>query len=378
MNTNHRSTCRLLTAIVIAGSVLLPAVSAVADSIFFKTGGGAATEFETKGITVVTIENNDGVESIKYLTENGSPRYKPIDTIVRIALDNEPAFTQAESDFAKGNLGPAAENYRKAMATTSKAWIKHRADVRLLGISSKTGDFVGAVAGYVDLVRKDPTTGADHKPAIAGAKPDQLTAAIAAVNRGIADAKMPAKEVLYPYLAELLNAKGDAAGATAALDALNKLGPPANSTGAGQPVGNANVSAKEATADVTLTEATKAFADKKYADCIAKIMAAKGSFIDPEKQARALYLVAEAKAATATTPDALSEAALAYMRVVANFKSQPSAPIPDALYKTAAIEEKLGKPSEAILIYKQLSSEYKDSKAATDAQAAIARIQASN
>ncbi|HZK82179.1 MAG TPA: hypothetical protein VFC46_13950 [Humisphaera sp.] len=377
MNTNHRSSSRLLKAIVIAGSVLVPVASAVADSIFFKTGGAAASEFETKGITVSTIENNDGVESIKFLTENGTPRYKPIDTIVKIVIDNEPAFTQAESDFAAGKLAAAGENYRKAVATTSKAWIKHRAEVRLLGISSRTGDFVGAVSGYVDLVRKDPTTGADHRPAIAGAKPEQLTAAITAVNKGIADAKTASKQVLYPYLAELLTKKGDLTGASAAMEALNKLGAPAPTAGGTDNVASAAI-AKQATADIALNEAAKAFADKKYSDCIAKIMTAKASFIDPDKQARAMYLIADAKAATATTPEALSEAALAYMRVVANFKSQPTAPVADALYKTAAIEEKLGKPAEAILIYRQVSSEFKDSKAATDAAAAITRIQAAN
>jgi TolA-binding protein len=366
--------------IVVAGSVLLPTLSAVADSIFFKTGGGAATSFETKGITVVTIENNDGAESIKFLTENGTPRYKPIDTIVKISVDSEPAFTQAETDYANGNLAAAGENYRKATATTSKAWIKHRADVRLLGISSKTGDFVGAVSGFVDLARKDPAAAAAHKPAISGVKPDQLAAAITAVNKGIADARGPAKQLLYPFLAELLNAKGDTAGATAALDALTKLGAPAPTAGSSDNSGNASAAliAKQAAADIALTEAGKALTDKKYADCISKIMAAKASFTDPDRQAKALYLVADAKAAMATTPDALSDAALAYMRVVANFKAQPTAPVADALYKTAAIEEKLGKPGEAILIYRQIVSDFKDSKAATDAQAAIARIQAAN
>ena len=70
-----------------------------------------------------------------------------------------PAFTQAETDFAKGNLAAAGENYRKAAASTSKDWIKKRAGVRLLGISSKTGDFAGEVAGFVDLVAQGSNLG---------------------------------------------------------------------------------------------------------------------------------------------------------------------------------------------------------------------------
>ena len=229
--------------------------------------------------------------------------------------------------------------------------------------------------------RKDPTSAAAHKPDIKTAKPDQLAAAITAVNRGIGDAKAPAKQVLYPFLVELLNAKGDTKEAGKALDELAKINQAAPlPPGLADNVGAAATAAmtKNATADVALTEATQQFTQKKYSECIARIMVARASFIDPDKQAKALYLVADAKAATATTPDALSEAALAYMKVVANFKSQPTAPVADALYKTAAIEEKLGKASEAVLIYKQLSNEYKGTKAEKDALAAIARIQASN
>ena len=64
---------------------------------------------------------------------------------------------------------------------------------------------------------------------------------------------------------------------------------------------------------------------------------------------------------------------MAYMRVVAHFRSQAD-PSADALYQTGVIEEKLNKIGDARLIYQQVANEYKESKAAQDANAALARL----
>ena len=88
----HRPSSRLTRTIAVIGALLLAVVSAQADSIFFKSGANA-TEFETKGISITGIGNNsDGVEAIMYMTENGSPRNKAMDTITRIAVDGEPGI----------------------------------------------------------------------------------------------------------------------------------------------------------------------------------------------------------------------------------------------------------------------------------------------
>ena len=130
--------------------------------------------------------------------------------------------------------------------------------------------------------------------------------------------------------------------------------------------------AKQAEADTALIKANDFLTAHDYANAIAVINKSSAAFVDPDRQAKALYMLAEAKAATAATPEALEEAALAYMRVVAHFKTQPQAA--EALYKTGTIEEKLSKTREAVLIYNQVINEYADSKAAEEAKAAVARL----
>ena len=379
MNTNHRSTTRSLKLLIAAGVVLLPALTCLADSITIKSGTGSVAR---KGITINKIRKDGEKEVLDFMTENGSPSFKDLDSIITIEADNETLFNQAEVEFDKGNLDAANADYRKAISNTTKEWVKQRANERVLAISAKTGDFMGAVSGFVELARKDPVAASAHKPAVANAKPGQLAPAIAAVARGLGGATTATKLVLNPFLAELYNANGDPTKAKGILDESAKL-QPANAN-PGNPmagVGNSTASAeaKNVQSDVAITTAGNALADGKFVDAIAAINASKSSFIDPEKQAKALFIIAQAKegmATAANTPDAWSDAALAYMRVVANFKAQPNAPVADALYKTGVIEEKLQKVAEAETLYKQVIGEFKDSKAAQDAQAALARIKA--
>lgn len=380
MKLSSRTFRRSIRSAALCAGLALPVVMAAADTVYVKSG---AKGFGLPNVTVNKIAKNDiGDEVVYYTTENGQVLTKPLADIIRLDVDGEPVFSKAEKEYMDGDLTAAGADYRKAMASTSKDWVKHRADIRLVDISAKTGDFAGAVTGFVEMARNDPAAAEKQKPAISGAKPDQLDAAIAAVQRGLGGSKNETQLVLLPFLANLQTQKGDDKGAAQTLARLQKMNPGAAPNRNATPAENAvdadsRMNAKQAEANLSLSSATKAFTDKQYAVAIKTIIDHKASFVDPEKQAQALYLIAQAKEATATTPDALADAAVAYMRVVANFKLQPNSPAADALYKTATIDEKLQKPSDALLIYKQVINEFKETKAAQDAQAAVARIQAS-
>ena len=89
-------------------------------------------------------------------------------------------------------------------------------------------------------------------------------------------------------------------------------------------------------------------------------------------------MLAETKAGLAgDDPQALADAGIAYMRVFANFRNvDGAAHIPESLMKTAAIEEKLAKPDEALRIYNEVAGDYKGTPFARDAAQDAARIAA--
>jgi TolA-binding protein len=367
------SSSRLLALAIAGGTVLFSGATSWGDAIYFLSGRDKRI-LPTKNITITKIAKDQGIESVFYTTESGSTRSKPLEVVVQMEAEGEAVFNQAETEFAKGDLKAAGADYRKAL-NSPKEWIKHRADVRLLGISSKTGDFLGAVEGFVQLAKKEPSSARQHQPAIASAQAAQLETAVGAVNKGLGGASTETQLVLLPFLVELYNKQGNTSKAQATLDIMSKLQP--QSAGAGNPgaaaaAADAQLAAKQAQAEVALTNAGKALTGQQYDKAIQEITSHSTAFSTPDLQARALFIIADAKAAQARTVDALEDAALAYMRVVAFCKSQPSAP--DALYKTAVIEERLKKILEAKTLYTQIVNEFAGTKAATDAQAALTRI----
>jgi len=130
------------------------------------------------------------------------------------------------------------------------------------------------------------------------------------------------------------------------------------------------------TPELALQMAFLALDQKQYDQAAKTIEGASASFNEPEQQAEALYCLAEAKAATAKDEASLRDAALAYMRVVARAKTARlnSPRVPDALLKTAAIEEKLGAAKEALLLYQQVADEFKGTDAARSAADGVNRL----
>ncbi|MDB5290591.1 MAG: hypothetical protein JWL69_1832 [Phycisphaerales bacterium] len=376
MNQTPRSPSRLVRALALAGAaVLLPASASLADTIYYRSSA-TAKPIAIKAKVSKIAKVNDADE-LYWVSENtGMEAHKPLSDVVQIDCDAEPNLTTAEAAFVKDDWKAAGESYRKASAATASDWVKRRATLRLLQVAQKNGDFQDAVAGFVEMARKEPANAAQNKPTIAGVKPEQIDKAIGVVKQGAVGAKPESQQVLLPFLLDLLNAKGDTAEAAKVLAELKKVGAPmadaSGNTAAGNPAAAPAAlsgDAQRAEADVSLAEARKAMADGKYDQVAAAITAHSAAFTDAEHQVEALWLLAEAKGAAATTPDEMKNAALAYMRVVANFKSNPSAPhVADALMKTAAIEEKLKQPSEALAIYNQVAGEFPDGAAAKQAK----------
>jgi TolA-binding protein len=349
MNSTRLSVWFVLAALVV------PTVTR-ADTVWLRSGT-AANALERPNVKVEKIEDNQ-----LHFRSNQSDRVteRPLDEVVRIMADGEPMLNAGEEAFAAGDWDKAAANYQRAATMSNRQWVKDRASLRLVASAEKSGKFPTAVAAWITLLGRDPSLAAKYKPQIPeGAKPGALTPAVAEVDKALGDNRLAAgpRQALLAYQMELARANGDV---KRAMDIGGKLG---GSGGA-------------ATPELSLQLAFLALDQKQYEQALKEIDNAAATFNEPEQQAEALYCVAEARAALAKDKAAMKDAALAYMRVVARAKTARlnSARVPDALMKTAAIQEKLGAAKEALLLYQQVAEEYKGTDAAARAAEAAARL----
>lgn len=336
---------------------------AAGDAVWLKSGKGNPIGLDN--VKVVGAKNG----ALTFTTASGNQTSRSLDSIPRIKLDDDPVFSAAEEAFDAGNWAAAADGYRKVLTGSAKDWVKDRASLRALQSADKSGNFPAAVAGFVELLQTNFSLANDHKPSIPKDKPDALNPAIAQVKQAASNPRLGTeqKTVLLNYLMEMYTAKGDS---NAARDVLQQLGKIA-------PADLNSPEARKLQGDVKLAEARQAYADKQYARAIQTLEANSGSFADPQQQADAMYLIAQAREAGAKADDGdqLKDAAIAYMRVVATFKGVPGAPhVAESMLRAATIEEKLKNPQEALALYKQVASEYKGSPAATQAEQSAARL----
>jgi TolA-binding protein len=362
-----------LTILALAGA-LFPAGFVSADTIWLKSPGAkTALEFDN-----VKIEKVDG-ENLLFISSSGNETHKKLAEISQVALDDEPALTAAEDAYSKGDFAGSIDGYRKAATDSSKPWVRERAAFRLIDAGTKVPDFQASVAGFATLATFDADAAQRSKPAIpANASASDLKTAANAVQNAAGAKGLSADQqrALLNFQVELLSAAKDTDGASAALNMLSKLGGSSAASAGGSP--DDNLAASRARVDQKLNEARVAFAQKDYQKASSVLLGAGDGITSPDQQDEALFLLAQAKEQLAgDDPKALMDAAIAYMRVVANFQKVPGAlHIPDALMKTAAIEEKIAKPEEALKIYNDVATAFPGTASAQSASDNAARISA--
>jgi TolA-binding protein len=245
--------------------------------------------------------------------------------------------------------------------------------------AEKSGKFSASATAYAALLARDPKAAEGVKPQVPSDKKAELPAAISAVKTALGDARLKPeqKNALQAFLAELYIANGQPKEA----EALGgKSGAPAGNTAAG---GGAKTIRSEAAPavnkgqlDLKLQLAAAALQQKKYQEAIDAVDSVAPSLTDPQQQADALFCLAQAKEGLAGADTAkLKDAALAYMRVVAHFRGQPSAPhVPESLLKTGKVLEQAKLLPDALVAYEAVQAEYKDSPQSKDAAAGAARV----
>jgi len=343
----------------LTAAALLAASPAMADTVWVASGG-ATQAVERPNVKVEKVQNG---QLFFRSSQTDRVTERPMEDVVRIMADGEPVFNAAEEAFAAGQWDKAAAGYQKAMASnTSRPWIRDRAGLRLVAAAAKSGKFPTAVAAWAALITRDATLAGKYKPQIpADAKPGSLDPALAEVEKALADAKLGAepRKTLLAFQLELARANGDTKKAQSIGTKITR-----------QP-------GAEAGPELALQLAKLALEQKQFDQALKEIEKAAPSITEPEQQVDALFVIAEARAALAKDqPAALKDAALAYMRVVTRSKSTRAgaARAAESMLKTAAIQEKLNVPQEALLLYQQAAEEYKGTEAATRAAEAADRL----
>jgi TolA-binding protein len=350
----------LIRSFIIFGAVFLSSLAS-ADTLWI--GGANTNALALDHVKITKIEGNQ----IFYQGADGRDTTRDLSRVQKLAVDDDPALTAAETAFVAGKFDEAVDGYTKASRSTNKQWVKDWASNRLKDAAVKSGRFDAVADAQIQIILKDPRA-AKNKLQMPAADSTYLDTAIGNVSSalqqtGLSDAQ---KIGLLTFQSDLYRAKKDEASAdkvAAQMDELLARNPN-------------DPAAAGALIRRKLSNASKAIDAKEYQKAIDEITSAKSQITDPSQQADALFDLAEAQFGLAgSNKDALKDAGIAYMRVVAHFKDQPGKPhVAESLVKTGNVYEALGDAKTAQQVYEQVATQYKDDPAAKLAQENLQRL----
>lgn len=338
---------------------------ASADTLDISSSPGA-NPIIYSGVLVSRIENG----KLYFQTPEAKDVVRPLSSIVKMRIDDEPAFNEAESAFGSGKWDAATDNYEKVLRLSSKAWLKDFATVRLLECANKAKRFDAAVRAFISVVGKDSKVALANKPILPDATSTFLESAQTDLNSALSNSKLTdeQKHALLSLQLDIQRLRKDPNGASTTLEQLSTLAPPAT----------AGADAAKNQIELKLGSAQVAIQKKDYQKALADIESVRTLLTDPAQQADALWCIAEARAGLAAEsrdPAAIKDAALAYLRVVAHFKDAPEAPhVPEALLKAGQLLEQLKDSRGALALYQQITARYSTSSSASPAQQRIAQL----
>ena len=218
------------------------------------------------------------------------------------------------------------------------------------------------MVAYAALAVRDPSTAAAARPAPPMANTPNLDAAQAAITRAATMTPSAQRSPLLGVQLDIARAKGDKATVAATLQQLVNNG---GGTVADQ-------------AMLKLAAAGVAVDAKQYAQAGSIIDQNRLLFTDPAQQVEALFVLAQCRDGQSNgTADAMKDAALAYMRVVAFGDPLPDRPhVAESMLRAAQLEEKLSDAKGAAGLYQKLATDkaYAGTPAADEARKSAARL----
>jgi len=307
---------------------------------------------------------------LNFTSASGNADARDLAKVQRIHVDGENALNDAEDAYAQGKFSDAVDGYLTTTHSTTKDWLKDYVATRLVDAANKSNRFDAVTTAYIAMVQKNPAAAAHIRPQMPAADSTYLDTAISQVTDALSGSGLTDEQnvALLQFQVDLYNTKKDSQGADTAEAKLDEI----LAKDPNNPI------AQQANARRKLQAATTALAAKKYQEAISDIESNKQLFTDPAQQADAMYTIAEARmglVAGGNDPTALKDAALAYMRVVADFKDAPGKPhVADSLLKTAQIEEQLAEPDVAARVYQQVAEQFPSDPAAAVAKQDLDRL----
>jgi TolA-binding protein len=366
----------ILNCVAAAALLVVLTSPATADTVWVSSGGANALEIGR--VKIIGVEDAAGGKPeervLVFQSAGGSESRRPLATVTRVEVDDDPSLNAAEEAYAGGKWDVATDNYLKSLRGATKDWLKSWASRRLIESAEKSGRFDAAVAGYIARVMLNPAE-AGPKPAMPDEKSAFLQQGAKEIQTALANPKLTPhqRQALLSFQLDLHRARKDQRAAAETLEQMLKSG----AIDASDPAAAASL------ARLKLDVAAVALDSKQYQKAIDEVQANKHLFTDERAQADALLVLAEARYGLAqqknNDPVALKDAGLAYMRVVAHFKDHPDRPhVAAALLRTAEIHEKLNQTDAALALYQQVATQFNDDPAAgPKAKASAERLKGS-
>lgn len=316
----------------------------------------------------VTIESIKG-DTLYYRTASNSASQRKITDAVKIQIPDEKSFDEAEDAFDLGKWADAVDDYQKTLQSTTRPWLKGLVAARLYTCAQKSGRFDGQLAAWVWFVQNDLASADAYKPTLPADKSSAYLSAGLSQLETAAKTNKNADQVraIRLFAIDIARAMGDKAKAdelSAAL--LRSPQNPADET--------ANAAVKGLVQDQfevirIAIEKMDFRASRQLLDQL------KSSIFDPQQAANWLWLEAETREGLAAENGAAKkEAALAYMRLVANYPTDPNAS--RALLKTGQLLESMDDKLGALSVYDQVAQEYPKQPAAAAAAEDVRRLKA--
>jgi hypothetical protein len=335
--------------------------------------GSAAAPIVYDPVQISRIEDGQ----VYFTFQSGRETHRELGQIVHMQLDGQTAFNAAEVALGAKRWAAAIDGYEHTMAETHTEWLQSFCALRLLQAANGAGQFDAAVTGYIAVAIRDPVAAPANQPALSKnpAALNQAAAQTFAAYKAIASdpTKSVQQEILLRFLIDLDQARNDGVGAADAAQRLLNL----HGAGAADP-GTSRVLAQG-----RLAMAQALITQGKFTAAVESIHANSATFTEPAQQIEALFMIAGAREGLAAAGDAAGsapssgavanwqDAALAYLRVVADFKNEADNPrIPESLFHAATILQRIQDPSAAAL-FRQIADQYPQSVWADPARRAV-------